>query len=232
MSEFTRYAVYYLPESEAYVPKATAWLGWDVALGGAVERPALEGLPRSAAELTAKPAKYGLHGTLKPPFRLADGTTVEDLKSAVRSLATGLAPAHADGLKLARIGRFMALVPDGAAPEIGDVASLLVAGLDRFRAPAPEAELQRRRGSGLTDAEEANLQKWGYPYVMDCFRFHITLTGPLEPGEADAVQPALAEWLGPLPRPFTMDGVALVGEAEDGSFHLVQRYALTGRRAA
>ena len=40
--------------------------------------------------------------------------------------------------------------------------------------------------SGLTDRQEALLTQWGYPYVMEEFRFHITLTGALDPAHLDA----------------------------------------------
>lgn len=205
-----------------------AWLGWDPETGQEVPQPEVRGLPRPLSAITEEPRRYGLHATLKPPFRLAEELGKEDLSQAVSALACRLAPATAPGLRLSRIGRFLALVPEGDGADIARVADASVEALDPFRAPATEAELARRRAAGLDPAEEANLRRWGYPYVMDRFRFHVTLTGPLDPGEEAVVRAALDKNLPPLPRPFRLDALAHVGEGEDGRFRLLHRYALTG----
>ena len=71
--------------------------------------------------------------------------------------------------------------------------------------------------------------RWGYPYVMDEFRFHLTLTGKLDPDEAARTMAALDPYLTPLlPRPFVLRDLCLFGEDETGRFQLIQRYALTG----
>ncbi|HZD24872.1 MAG TPA: DUF1045 domain-containing protein, partial [Alphaproteobacteria bacterium] len=64
------------------------------------------------------------------------------------------------------------------------------------RAPPQAAELAKRRAAGLTPRQEDLLRRWGYPYVMEEFRFHITLTGPVEPDEAAALLPALRRLAG------------------------------------
>jgi len=61
---------------------------------------------------------------------------------------------------------------------------------DLFRRPPDEAEIARRRKAKLTAQQEAYLQKWGYPYVFDEFRFHMTLTRRLTPEEKQSVMPA------------------------------------------
>lgn len=228
---FTRYAIYYAPPKEADWSRfGTGWLGWDMEAGAEAAhpvRPALAGL--DIAAITEVPRKYGLHATLKPPMRLAEGTTVEALDKACATLAAAQAPVVLDGLELARLGRFLALRPTGDESALRALAAACVCALDGFRAPAPEAELARRRAGGLTDTQEANLTRWGYPYVMEEFKFHITLTGKLPKAELPAVEAALAETLLPLlPAPFEIRDLALMGEAEDGHFHLIHRYALSG----
>ena len=85
------------------------------------------------------------------------------------------------------------------------------------------------RAKGLTAAEERNLVHWGYPHVLDCFRFHITLTGGLPPDVAAQVEATLAPHLAPLlPRPFVVDSLTLCGEDTAGQFHALHRFALTG----
>ncbi|MEC7258956.1 MAG: DUF1045 domain-containing protein [Pseudomonadota bacterium] len=231
MTEFTRYAIYYLPpEAEAWAVWCTAWLGWDAVQGKEVAHP-VTGLP--VAELTATPRKYGLHATLKPPFRLASDVTRDGLERACADLAATLAPATAPALGRARLGRFQALCPEGDASQLNALAAHCVRDLDALRAPPTQAELDRRRARGLGPAQERNMMEWGYPHVMAQFRFHITLTGRLHQPLRDDADRLLQEALAPhLPRPFRIDAIALVGEAPDGRFHLIRRFALTGKSAA
>lgn len=222
---YTRFAIYYLPpQGSALATFGAEWLGWDVHAGCAVPQPGLPGLD----DITMTPAKYGFHGTLKPPFRLADGTDRAGLQAATADLTASLAPVQAGGLQLARLGRFLALVPAGDTSGIGRVAAACVEGLDRFRAPATQDELARRRKSGLSPEQDALLTRWGYPYVMTQFRFHLTLTGPLPKAQADDWMAQADTHLPPLPPPFVMDAVALVGERPDGRFEQIQNYALSG----
>jgi len=174
------------------------------------------------------PRKYGLHGTLKPPFRLNERLTQQGLEAATSDLAASLVPAMCDGLELSQLGRFLALTPSGDMAALQRVAAACVRDLDVFRAPAPEAELARRRKAGLSPRQEALLMQWGYPYVMEEFRFHLTLSGRLS-------KDALAGWaetarrnLPDLPTPFVIDQIALCGERKDGRFELIQRYTLAG----
>ena len=97
-----------------------------------------------------------------------------------------------------------------------------------FARSAPDGEVAKRRAAGLSPEQDTNLVEWGYPYVLDQFRFHITLTGKLPKGDLPAVEDYLASELAPLlPQPFVINDLALMGEAEDGRFHLIQRYALS-----
>ena len=75
MDQMKRFAIYYAPRGGAFADAAAAWLGWDLTRGRAVAQPDLPGLVDlpGLADLTAEPRKYGFHGTIKPPFRLAGG---------------------------------------------------------------------------------------------------------------------------------------------------------------
>ncbi len=225
---FTRYAIYYAPPHAADWSRfGASWLGWDMEAGTEVAHPAIDGL--DVAAITATPRKYGLHATMKPPMRLAEGASRAELEAACAALAASRPPVTLDGLHLARLGRFLALRPSGDEGALVALAAACVRDLDAFRAPAPKAELARRRAAGLSPEQERNLTDWGYPYVMDQFRFHITLTGKLPKGQLPAVAEALQEQLIPLlPTPFVISDLALMGEDTDGRFHLLHRYALTG----
>lgn len=229
---FTRYALYYAPRSNAGWGRwASEWLGWDLEAGRPLPHPEAGDL--AVAEVTQTPRKYGLHATIKPPLRLAAGCDLEGLKTACAALAAQQAPVTLDGLEIARLGRFLALRTLGDESALNALAAASLRALDPYRAPAPEAELARRRAAGLSPAQEENLRQWGYPYVLDQFKFHITLSGKLDKATLAATEALLAEQLAPLlPRPFEIRDLALVGEDSTGRFHLLHRYPLTGSGAA
>ncbi len=229
MVGFQRYAIYWVPQAGPFADWAGAWLGWDLLMGRAVPHPVAKDLPRPVSEITAAPRKYGLHATLKPPFALAEGKTTTTLNAALAGLAARLAPVEVPALRLGNLGGFLALVPPESDMSLRSVADACVTELDAMRAPLSESQLARRREGGLTERQERNLTTWGYPYVLEEFRFHVTLTGRLRPGEAVPVASFLAARAEPLvARPFRLDQVALCGEDEAGQFHLIRRYTLTG----
>ncbi|EAQ13337.1 putative phosphonate metabolism protein [Maritimibacter alkaliphilus HTCC2654] len=229
MEQFHRYAVYYAPDRGPFARFAAEWLGWCPLSGIEKPHPDVAGLPRPVEEITRTPRKYGFHGTIKPPFRLADGSSPEALQDDLSALARRLTPVRMGGLALKRLGGFVALVPEGDTSALAQLAGEVVEALDHHRAPAPASEIQRRRAAGLTPRQDELLMRWGYPYVMDEFRFHLTLTGKLDPDEAARTMAALDPYLTPLlPRPFALRDLCLFGEDETGRFQLIQRYALTG----
>ncbi len=213
--DWTRYAIYWLPDGP--LGRAGAdWLGWDARAGQACA---------TGREDTEEPRRYGFHATLKPPFRLVQGTNAEALGVVARALAARTMPEDLGRLSVARLGRFCALVPDRNPSE---VAAAMVAGLDAFRAPPDAAELARRRSGGLTPGQDRLLARWGYPYVMDGFRMHLTLTGPHPSDGAEAEAAAhFANGLGP----HRIEVVSLVGEDAQGRFHLVEDLPLRGHAA-
>lgn len=228
MSERRRHAIYFAPEPGALARFGAGWLGWDAEAGVEAERPAMlpAGLAARRAEITAEPRRYGFHGTLKAPFALAGEATVAALDEALAALAAGRA-GFGLAMRVATIGRFVALVPAGGEEAIAALAAACVTGLDGFRAPPSDAEMARRRAAGLDAAAEALLVRWGYPYVLERFRFHMTLTGPLEAGEREGVRGALAATMAPLlGEPMAVGSVCRFSEGADGRFRLVRRFRL------
>ena len=225
MSEWRRHAIYFAPAPGPLARFGAEWLGWEPEAGAEVGPPAglPPGLAARRAEVTGEPRRYGFHATLKAPFRLAEGTTIAALDAAAAALAAGQAGFDLP-LRVAAVGRFVALVPAGDGGAVEDVAGLCVVGLDRFRAPLTEAELARRRAGGLDDAGEARLARWGYPWVLDRFRFHMTLTGALG-DDRGAMVAALAGVLAPLlATPVAIDAICRFSEGADGRFRLVRRF--------
>ncbi len=245
-----RYAIYYTPKPGAFAAAAAAWLGYDVQAARAVVQPEIAGLPRPLADLTAAPRKYGFHGTIKAPFRLADGYSAADLAQAVRALAADLAPVVVPGLDLVNLDGFLAFVPlrDGAGASAGasadgradgsaeagenadlrDLAAHVVRSLDPYRAPLTMAEIARRRPDQLTPRQRDFLAIYGYPYVLEEFRFHLTLTDSLpEAGRGPVARAAAGHFAGVVPQPFVLPDICLMGEDAQGRFHLLARHALT-----
>lgn len=232
MTEFKRYAIYYAPRDGDLSAFAASWLGWDADRGQRVAHPQLA-VPMPISEMTASPRKYGFHGTIKPPFVLAEDFSAEDLHAALDNLTTGFAPISLPGLKLTALGRFLALTIDGDSKSLTSLAALTVQKLDRFRAPPTEAELNRRRTKNLTARQEELLAEWGYPYVMDQFKFHLTLTGKLPKSMVEETRDALGAVLIPLlPKPLIVQDLCLFGEATDGMFYLIKRFELSGKGTA
>jgi putative phosphonate metabolism protein len=226
-----RYAVYFAPEPGSNLARFGAtWLGYDVAIGRAVAQPSVTEIdPERLHAITAEPRRYGFHATLKPPFALADGTEAEALAAAV-ALANGIVAFTAPRLHLTRISGFLALTLSERCASMHDLADRCVSELDRFRAPPSAAELERRRRANLTARQDALLARWGYPYVMEEFRFHMTLTARLDAEEGAIVRAALAPLVAPLcESPLAIDAISLFHqEGAEAPFRLLERYKLTG----
>jgi hypothetical protein len=226
MTAFRRHAVYYTPPPGVFADFGAGWLGWDVAKGArAARRVEVDG----ADEITATPRRYGFHATLKPPFRLAEGRTFDEVQGAVAEVAAATPAIRGARLHHQRLGPFLALVPAGDHAPFSALADAMVRELDAFRLPPSDAEVARRRAAGLTPAQDAYLLRWGYPYVFEEFRFHMTLSGKLDTSTAARVEAALAPVLAEVvPDPFDITDVTLAGEDEDGYFHELHRYTLSG----
>lgn len=233
---YTRYAIFWAPPSgSGLVGFGSAWLGWDAETGCPVAQPALP-LPRPLAEITRTPRRYGFHATLKAPFRLAGDTTAVALDRALTRFAANTPPATAPGLAPSTRLGFLALMPTGPAPApaLDALAAACTRDLDPFRAPPGAAELARRHPHRLTASQQDNLTRWGYPYAFDDFRFHLTLSDRLRPGEAEPLTQAVAALAAPhLDTVLHVDGICLFGDpgpdsGSKGGFRLLRRYPLTG----
>lgn len=224
MQPMKRYAIYYAPEPGAFADAAAGWLGWDPALGCAVSQP---GVGLDLASLTTDPRKYGFHGTLKAPFRLADGVDVARLTDAVATLAQTLPVVELDGLQLLTLSSFLALTPTGDTTALLALAANVVERLDPLRARLTPGEIARRRPERLSARQRDLLDRFGYPYVMEEFQFHLTLSNQLSEVDQLALQPlAQAYFAACLPQPFRITDLCLFGEADSGRFHLLARYRL------
>ncbi|HEY0294305.1 MAG TPA: DUF1045 domain-containing protein [Bordetella sp.] len=228
-----RYALYLAPP-EPWRSVGDQWLGRSPATG-AVLAPAPGADPRQPG-WTTEPRRYGLHATLKPPFRLKPGTTVQGLDAAVRALAAR-AQAFEAPMQCRALRGFLAwcLADDDARTfaRMQALGSDAVQSLDVFRAPPTEAELARRRKTPLSPAHVAMLDRWGYPYVFDQFVFHITLSDKLQGQDLeDAGQQVLAISAALLREPMPVRAVSLYVQPEpDAPFLIARHYGFDGTTA-
>jgi putative phosphonate metabolism protein len=228
----TRYAVYFAPPAgSALAEFGNAWLGRDPEGPPPRPRPAVPGFTAEALDaITAAPRRYGFHGTLKPPFALAHGTTRASLIAAIGDLAAGLSAVELPPLAVKLMGGFLALAPASECPALDRLASSCVRALDPFRRAPGADEVARRRAGGLTARQEALMRRWGYPYVLDEFRFHLTLTRALTADEAGRLKPALAGIVAPAlaARAAIAELCVFEERAPAGDFQLTRRVALAG----
>ena len=224
-----RYAIYYAPpEGSALWAFGRRWFGRD---GGSGHDCGLPGFSRARLDvLTASSRIYGFHATLKAPFRL--GTAPAALRAAVEAFAGRQPPVQAPPLRLCAIHGFLALVPRGPAPGADRLAADCVRAFEPFRAPPTHAETARRRAAaGLSLSQSALLARWGYPYVMAQFRFHLKHTDRI----ADtAERMAVMQRILPLAAPFRsvplhIEQICLCRQDEPGQAFLIEeRYPLKG----
>ena len=172
--------------------------------------------------------RYGFHATIKAPFRLAEGVTARRGRDGPREFCRDTPAGVIPAVELGQLGPFFAIVPAGQSDFIDALQAKVVAVFDRFRAPPSEAELARRRQTPLTDAQEENLARWGYPYVMEEFRFHMTLTGPVPAGRQPQIGAVLRRRFAPLVGgPLEINSLALFVQTEpDGDFTVKARFPL------
>ncbi len=189
-----RYALYYAPAAESALwAFGCGILGYDAECGADVCTASPTGLdPAFWHNIRRKPAGYGFHGTLKAPFRLAPAYDEAELLAAVAALAASCQPFEMPALKLAAAGDFFALVPSAPVPAMNALARRAVLELDRFRAPLTEADRARRNLHQLTPRQRILLEAHGYPFVLEEFRFHMTLTGAVADDARENVGRALA----------------------------------------
>ncbi len=215
-----RYAIHFTPPIHHPLAIAAAsWLGRNVYSGDAVEHPPVPGFTnREIAFHTALPRRDGFHATMKAPFRLAPGVSESDLLKALMRFAGKIEPILIEQLEVARLGEFMGLLPQVPCEAATYLAARTVQEFDQYRAPLTEAEIERRDPYRLSAAQFANLHRWGYPYVMDEYRFHMPLTGPVDRTLATRLEPALRQVFEPhLVEPLKVTSLALFVETEPGA---------------
>lgn len=220
-----RVALYWAPERDDPLHAlGSAWLGRDAESGATLPQP---GVP-AIAEITAEPRGYGLHATLKAPFRFT--APWSDVRDAAAALAARTAPFMLPPLVPTNLGGFIALCEAEPCAALGAFADACVETLDPFRAPTTPEEYARRRPERLTPRRRALLDRWGYHLVFDEWRFHVTLTRRLSDAERAVLMPAIAGHFGEVPaRSRPVRELCLFTQAAPGApFLIAERLPLRG----
>lgn len=226
-----RFAIYYAPDTTSTLwERAAVWLGRDAATNQMFEG-AVAGIDRTRLlNRTQSAGRYGFHATLKPPMTLAEDQSPETLRAALADFAARTAPVPLGPLQIADLAGFLALVPAPGNDALQDLAAHVVEDFEPFRAPLHPRDHAARLAAGLTPRQEELLGAYGYPYVMDEFRFHMTLTDRLEGEDSAELRTAAQTWFAPvLGEPVTLDRLVLFVEPEPGkSFRREAEFVLGG----
>ena len=226
-----RYALYFTPpHDDPLTVLASRWLGRDAFTGATLGTSVADNLAKGDRhQITEEPRRYGFHATLKAPFELAGSVTEQDLIEVATEFAAKTPAFTLPELVLGQLGRFFALVPGDLYPQLQAFSADVVRSFEPFRAALSEADIARRKPEQLDAAHRANLLRWGYPYVMEQFRFHMTLTGQVEPERQEAVAAALRQTFADhIGRPLSISGLAVFVEETRGAPFTVRSWLPLG----
>lgn len=230
-SETPRHAIYYTPDRQSALWRfGTAVIGTDAYAATDVPLAVPPGLDIATwLRLTEEPRRYGFHATLKAPFHLAAGATEDALLEAVSQLAAGLAAVPIGPLVVRVRSSFAALYNEGEAIAVSRLADEVVRNLEPFRAPLTDADRARRLAAGLGPEAQRYLDLYGYPYVRELYRFHMTLTGPLPAEQRPAIEQLLSQaWQAAAgTEPTAIDALSVLRQdRRDGRFRVIARFPL------
>lgn len=224
-----RFAIYYAPSANSPLwDRAAAWLGRDP-LTDRLFDGAVAGIERNRLlNLTQSANRYAFHATIKPPMALAEGAKIEDLRTALADFARRQSPFSLGQLRVASLDGFLALIPTEPNEQLLDFAALVVEEFEPLRAPLSLKDRAARAARGLSTRQEELLDSYGYPYVFDEFRFHMTLTDRLSEEDRPDITAALQAWFAPdIAEPVLLDRLVLFHEPASGRpFRRLEDYKL------
>ncbi|MHC2622875.1 putative phosphonate metabolism protein [Bradyrhizobium huanghuaihaiense] len=230
MTGFPRYAIYFAAGSDSALSRFGAeLLGYDAYTGDELPFPqqALHVAP-DWRDVSADPRKYGFHATLKAPMALAPGKTEAELMAACAAFVGKARPFPVIRPVVDAISGFIAVIPAEPVEALQGLAADSVRDFDAFRAPLTAEDRARRRPEKLSERQRDYLDRWGYPYVMEEFRFHMTLTGRLDAERRGPILQMLRErFAGLRLDALTVDRIALFKQDDARArFRIIGEWAL------
>ncbi|GMO12251.1 DUF1045 domain-containing protein [Bradyrhizobium sp. TM233] len=230
MTGFPRYAIYFAAGSEAALSRFGAeLLGYDAYTGNELAFPAdaLRVAP-DWRDVSADPRKYGFHATLKAPMALASDRTEAELMAACAAFAGKARPRPVIRPIVDSISGFIAVIPAEPVDALQRLAADCVRDFDSFRAALSPDDRARRKPEKLSERQRDYLDRWGYPYVMEEFRFHMTLTGRLDAERRGPILEMLRPRFATLGlETLAIDRIALFRQDDASArFHIVDEWPL------
>jgi putative phosphonate metabolism protein len=230
MAKYPRYAIYFATaRGDALDRFGAEHLGHDAWSGEDLPFPSdvIKAEP-DWCELTEDPRKYGFHATLKAPIVLAEGKTEAELLAACAAFAETPRYIPTIALVVDAISGFIAVIPKERSRELEQLAADCVIAFDDFRAPLTAEDRVRRKPERLTERQRDYLDRWGYPYVMEEFRFHMTLTGRIESPRRERVLSMLRNRFSVIGlESLAIDAIAVFRQDDGKSrFHIIDRWPL------
>jgi putative phosphonate metabolism protein len=222
-----RYAIYFMPP-----PQSPLWdfgssvLGYDANSGRLIDHPSTAFFQTEFdARYVSEPQKYGFHATLKAPFVLSEQHNEQALCDAADLFAKMRTTVVVEPLMIAALGPFLALVPSGQSAPLSALADDCVRAFDIFRAPAGAAERARRLAADLTPRQAVLNNRWGYPYVFDEFRFHMTLSSHLQATPQNRFKTILDALYEPIASPLAIESIAICKQnSSSDRFRVLARF--------
>jgi putative phosphonate metabolism protein len=229
-----RIALYHSPPAGSLLfGLAASWLGRDPRRPDPIDQHVPQGIePDRMAALTADARRYGFHATIVAPFRLAKGRDPEALEAEVEQFCARIDAVEIPVLALGRLGPFFALVPEKQLQPLQALESASTDHFNGWKAPLTPTDIERRDPDSLTARQREYLGSYGYPYVKEEFRYHMTLTGPVPEAEAASMRAAIEAHFAPvLERPYRVESLSIFVEPAPGEpFELRSSFPLRSRK--
>ena len=237
MKKYSRYAIYYAPPKESSLEEfGRYWFGWDPLNAKLINnKHRINYLNRFGIKNLINidknvliPKKYGFHGTLIPPFKLNKNYSTNTLFKKTEEIAKKFKKFKFYKFKLKKINNFYAFVQNKKNNNINKLSNRLVRELFKFRSPLTKKEIDRRNPSKLSKLQLNILYKWGYPYIMSEFNFHMTLasevTGNKLYFELKKIEKNKEIILNEINN---FDKIYIFGENQNGMFENLENFSLS-----
>ena len=196
-----RFAIYYAPAVDSALwRQAQAWLA-----------------QADLQDLAVSARRYGFHATIKAPMALAEGVDGAQLAAALGQCAATHAGVELSNFGPRLIDGFLAFTTDPQPAALTDFAALVVNYFEPQRAPLTAEDVRRRLKAPLSTRQIELVERYGYPYVLEQFQFHMTLTDRLPVERRDEMQRRAGEWFAyVLATPIMLDRLVVFHEAAPG----------------
>ena len=174
-----------------------------------------------------QPAKYGFHATLKAPFRLKRNVKTKNFYDVISHIAAQHSRFKIKGLKIVYSKKFTLITSRKPNKLLINLENDLVKHLDTFRAELNKTEIKKRIPDSLTFKQNKYLKEWGYPFVLDQYKFHMTLMNQNNNKLSNKQKLELEKLIYKISNNLLeFNEISLLGENKNGYFEEIKRFKL------